>query len=63
MRLKPLAGQPLGLGYLFASHPPLEDVFVTLCLLTSLGRGEIAPHIGKHIVLRDAVSAPRMPGG
>ena len=24
MRLKPLAGQPLGFGYLFASHPLLE---------------------------------------
>ncbi len=63
MRLYPLAGQPLGFGYLFASHLLLEDVFVARRSLISLGCREIEPHIGEHIVLRDAVSAPRMPGG
>ena len=28
MRRDPLAGHPLGLGYLFASHPIFEDVLV-----------------------------------
>ena len=27
MRLKPLGGQPLGFGYLFASHPLFDDAF------------------------------------
>ena len=30
MRLKPLAGHPLGFAYLFASHPLFEDVFSSL---------------------------------
>ena len=35
MRLYPLGGHPLGLGYLFASHPFFEDVFVNLRILLS----------------------------
>jgi len=54
MRLYPLAGQPLGFSYLFASHPLFDAVFVALCILNSLGRREIPPHIAKHIVLRDS---------
>jgi hypothetical protein len=54
----------LAFGYLFASHPLFEDVFVTLCTLMSLGRSEIPPHIGKHIVLRDALAcAVHIPEG
>jgi len=30
MRLYSLAGQPLALGYLFTSHPLLEDAFAIL---------------------------------
>ena len=37
MPLYPLAGQPLGLGNLFASQPPLDYVFVALRSLISLG--------------------------
>ena len=47
MRLKPLAGQPLGFGYLFASHPLFDDVFVLLRNLIFLGCGAIVPHIGE----------------
>ena len=66
MRLKPLAGHPLGLGYLFARHPRLEDVvddvFSGLSIRPALGRREINPHIGKHIVHRAAdSSAPLAP--
>ena len=39
MDLDPLAGQPLGLGDLFASH-------VVARSLVALGRCEIVPHIG-----------------
>ena len=38
MRLYPLGGQTLGFGYLFASHPLFDGVFVTLRILISLGR-------------------------
>ena len=54
MRLYPLGGQTLAFGYLFASHPRLGSVFVTLRIFISLGRREIVPHIGAHIVLWDA---------
>ena len=37
MRRDPLAGEPLGFGYLFASHLLFDDVFVILCGLMSLG--------------------------
>ena len=47
MRLYPLAGQSLGFGYLFASHPLFEEIFVTLRTLISLGRRDIEPYIGK----------------
>ena len=53
MRLKPLGGQPLGFGYLFAIHPPFGSVFVTLRKLISLGCGEIVPHIGEQIIFRN----------
>ncbi len=51
MRLFPLAGQPLGFGYLFASHLLFDEVFKFLRFLISLGRSEIQPHIVKHIIL------------
>ena len=54
----PFGGQPLGFGYLFASHPLLCDVFVILRILISLGRREIEPHVGEHNILRDAVAIP-----
>ena len=56
MRLDPLAGQPLGLGDLFTSHPLLDFVLVAPRSLVSLGRGEIVPHIGEDIVLGDTVT-------
>ena len=46
----------MAFGYFFASHPPFDDVFVTLRTLSSLGRGEIVLHIGKHNILRHAVA-------
>jgi hypothetical protein len=55
MRLYPLAGHPLGFGYLLASHPLFEDLFATLRTLISLGRRQkIHPHIGKQQVFRYA---------
>jgi hypothetical protein len=56
MRLYPLAGQPLGFGYLFASHPPFDEVFVLLCTHISLGCRKIGPHIVKHIIFWYAVA-------
>ena len=64
MRLYPLAGQPLGFGYLFASHPPFDEVFVLLCTHISLGCRKIGPHIGEHVVLTVPYqSADGTPGG
>jgi hypothetical protein len=48
MRRDPLAGHPLGFGYLCASYQPPYSVSVTLRTLTSLSRRDIEPHIGKH---------------
>ena len=56
MRLYPLAGHPLGFAYLFASHPPFKDVFVILRRPIFLSLSKIVPHIGKHAVLRDAIT-------
>ena len=56
MRLYPLAGEPLSFGYLFASHPLFDAVFVLPRTLMPLGRGEIVPHIGEHMVLWHAVA-------
>ena len=58
MRLYPLAGQPLGFGYLFGSHLLLDSVLESLPTQISLGRCEIQPHIGEHIVLRHTFSRP-----
>ena len=47
MRLKPLAGQPLGFGYLFASHLLFDDVFVKPRAIF-LGRRKIVrPLVGR----------------
>ena len=64
MRLYPLAGQPLGFGYLFASHPPFDEVFVIPRRPKSLSLSKIVPHIGKHVVLTVPYqSADGTPGG
>jgi len=47
MRLKPLAGQTLGFGYLFASHPPFDYEVVGLTLQLVL---ELQPAV---IILRN----------
>ena len=64
MRLKPLAGHPLSFGYLFASHPLFDEVFVIPRRPKSLSLSKIVPHIGKHVVLTVPYqSADGTPGG
>jgi len=54
MRLDPLAGQPLGLGDLFASHLLLEYLLIPSPDLVALSGGQIEPlYIGVNQVLGD----------
>ena len=46
----------MGLGNLFASHQLLDDVFALLRRDVSLGSGQIEPHVGENVVVRDPIT-------